>query len=633
MKGNMGQMNTEEFSELLKTLLNDVHNRVVEQYSKAEAIADGTTIPLEARSENNTLPISRQTSSDAGAFTPDAEQAKADPKLPSVENDIGRCVTVPDAQPRVSALMHFNTLRSGNTVFNDVMGRYGRWVFNPESTIMQYWLGINIWALAFVALVSPVQVALMETQLGAMFVVNCVVDSVFIVDMVLNFFTMYHVKTDYGHRLEHRQSRIARHYLQTWFPVDLISVIPFDLLAFFLQANDVKKAKGVKVFRLLRLLKMIRMLKVSRIFKRLDVSLLVTNAYQVFDLYKFILFLVLISHWLACLWGLTLSLVEEGSVRWIDTFEELEVGIEEKTKDSIWKLYIAALYFTVYTMTSVGYGDVTPVNILERIVCVLILFISGLVWACVIGEVTSIVGNLDKQEQEFRSLMDNLNRMMKDRALPTPVRKRLRTFFLSARQAQRAEQQEQLLRRLSPVLQGEVALMSNWNWVSKVSFIYNLVPEARAADVTRAPHFVVDFALALGSAVFAQSEVFGEPRVLYILRQGLALSRAQTTWWKVFCVGDVWGEDFVLSKSSLREFEERLAVTYVEIFQLTFANFRSLCQRHSSNLVLLKRLRKFIARLSARRAILLEARLRRSAITGEAKPWAHRQDSTEFLMP
>jgi len=315
---------------------------------------------------------------------------------------------------------------------------------------------------------------------------------------------------------------------------------------------------------------------------------------------------------------MTLTLVDSGSVRWIDTFEDSELGVENKTKDSTWKLYVAALYFTAYTMTSVGYGDVFPVNILERIVCILILFISGLVWACVIGQVTSIVGNLDAQEQEFRSLMDNLNHMMQDRKLPRPVRRRLTTFFLSARRAQRNEQQEQILRRMSPVLQGEVALMSNWYWVKKVSFIHNLVSEARpsrgsgSSDVSRAPHFVVDIALAFESLVFAQSEVFGEKRVLYILRQGLALSRAASSGlMRLFCAGDVWGEDFLLSKSSLRQSEGCLAMTYIELFQLTFDSFIKVCHRHSSNPVLRKRIRQFVARLSGRRAILMEARRRR----------------------
>jgi hypothetical protein len=358
------------------------------------------------------------------------------------------------------------------------------------------------------------------------------------------------------------------------------------------------------------MLKMMRMLKASRLYKRLQMGLL--NSYQVLHMQKFFLYLILISHWLACLWALTLSLEDSSSARWVDTFEEAETGVAEKTKNSVWKIYIAALYFTAYTMTSVGYGDVAPVNVLERIVCILILFISGIVWACVIGQVTTIVGTLDADDQEFRSLMDNLNRMMRNRELPRPVRKRLRKFFISARHAQRNEQQQQILRRLSPSLQGEVALRSNWHWVNKVSFIQNLVPEAKPSDVTRAPHFVVDIAMALSSLVFAQSEVFGEPRVLYILRQGLVLSRPNGGM-KVFCVGDVWGEDFVLSRQLLRESEARLALTYCEVFQLTFTQFSKVLKGYGENRALRKRLRHFVVRLSAKRAILAEAQSRRYA--------------------
>merc|ERR1712032_44478 len=133
-----------------------------------------------------------------------------------------------------------------------------------------------------------------------------------------------------------------------------------------------------------------------------------------------------------------------------------------------------------------------------------------------------------------------------------------------------------------------------------------------SCDVTRVPHFVVDIALELGSVVFAQSELFGEQRVLYILKQGLVLSQ-RSRGLRVYCEGHVWGEDFVLSKSLLRESEKCLAMTYVSIYQLTFANFLKVCQKHSANRALRTRFRQLVAQLSARRAILVEARQRQLA--------------------
>ena len=45
--------------------------------------------------------------------------------------------------------------------------------------------------LVFVALVTPVQVGLLDIDVGPLFLVNIFVDLIFVVDMVLQFFMMY----------------------------------------------------------------------------------------------------------------------------------------------------------------------------------------------------------------------------------------------------------------------------------------------------------------------------------------------------------------------------------------------------------------------------------------------------------
>lgn len=56
---------------------------------------------------------------------------------------------------------------------------------------------------------------------------------------------------------------IAKEYLTTWFFVDFISVIPFDLILMISSLNRVTRIARIgRLYRLIRLIKMIRIFKV-----------------------------------------------------------------------------------------------------------------------------------------------------------------------------------------------------------------------------------------------------------------------------------------------------------------------------------------------------------------------------------
>ena len=53
-------------------------------------------------------------------------------------------------------------------------------------------------------------------------------------------------------------------------------------------------------------------------------------------------------------------------------------------------------------MTSVGYGDLGPKNVVERTVCTMMILTAGLCWAYVLGEVCGIVTEMTFDSQRFR---------------------------------------------------------------------------------------------------------------------------------------------------------------------------------------------------------------------------------------
>mmetsp|Transcript_59245 Transcript_59245/g.138741 ORF Transcript_59245/g.138741 Transcript_59245/m.138741 type:complete len:725 (-) Transcript_59245:91-2265(-) len=508
--------------------------------------------------------------------------------------------------------IQFTVLRAHKTgVYTEQKPRY---VINPDrSWLASTWQFVMSFALLFVAFVTPVQVSLLEPGVDGVFVVGFLVDFIFLVDLIMQFFTAYSTATPYGVVWEVRLSHICKHYLKTWFMVDFITVIPWDFLAMFLQVNSLKDLVGIKVIRALRLIKLMRLMKASKILQDLEAPLSIP--YQKVALFRFILVLGLTCHWLACCWAVTLSVIDENYPRWIDDIAEADLEFGVVTTESPYRVYVAAFYFCAYTVTSVGYGDISPKNIVERMMCSGLVLAAGLSWAYVIGEVGAITADMTAESQEFRKTMHHLNRMMDDQRVPYELQIRVRRYFLQNKYQSQHVSRQALLKRMSPQLQAEVSVMTNLLWLEKVSFFKSFlgfIKDQNKLGVYTAPYeaCVADVASVLNVTAFAQQETFHNVQVLYILSKGLVALNS-----RVRSLGVVWGEDFVLSDTSLIRPVACYALTYLELLSLTREDFMQIIQRRRFTCPELFRIvRRYCVCIAVYRGILAEARRRQLEI-------------------
>ena len=236
-------------------------------------------------------------------------------------------------------------------------------VINPQrSNKFAAWQVVTILALGWVVIIVPFQVGLMEPEWGLLLLLSTIVDVIFFIDVLLQFITMYPRPTQSGVIWEQKFSRISSHYVKTWFALDALTLIPFDLIDLVFVAGDGGGAftefNATKIFRALRLLKLMRILKTSRWLHRVEIT--ISLPYQQFALFRFLCILLLVCHWLACIWALTLQLADPLKPRWIDYIQDIDKEWNITTIDSPIRTYISSLYFCTYTMTSVGYGDIGP---------------------------------------------------------------------------------------------------------------------------------------------------------------------------------------------------------------------------------------------------------------------------------
>lgn len=85
------------------------------------------------------------------------------------------------------------------------------------------------------------------------------------------------------------------------------------------------------------------------------------------------------------------------------------------------ELYLAAVYFSMTTITTVGYGDISATNVTERIICIFLHIIGVLSYSLAAGSLTSIIENYDTLTNKNMAKKSVLDRLNKEHALPTEL--------------------------------------------------------------------------------------------------------------------------------------------------------------------------------------------------------------------
>jgi hypothetical protein len=177
---------------------------------------------------------------------------------------------------------------------------------DPRDKYMMRWDGLVIVLLIFTAYVTPYEVAFLSTKLNGMFYLNRFIDLAFFLDLCKNFLTAYFDAEEQYWVGDSR--KIAKKYLKSWFTVDLVSILPFDSVGIALQSDEMQEAQGIRLIRVLRLLKLMRLLRSLRILSRWQDQLGLTYVFRTFT--KFVVLLLTMTHWMACMMRLIPDLFE-----------------------------------------------------------------------------------------------------------------------------------------------------------------------------------------------------------------------------------------------------------------------------------------------------------------------------------
>ena len=207
-----------------------------------------------------------------------------------------------------------------------------KFVIDPRTSSFVYvWDSVLFFALMFTAFVTPFDVAFLNPPdslwESPLFIFNRVIDIIFIIDLLLQFVLQYQSKptiTEASRWISDRQM-IALHYLQGWFALDVISLLPS--IADFIQndrdclqesTDKTYLAKSLRIIRTLRLIKVLRLTRAGRIIKRRQARVHISYSQQV--LIRCFAVLTLTIHWFSCIFVLQTRFSDDQLQTWKGSF-------------------------------------------------------------------------------------------------------------------------------------------------------------------------------------------------------------------------------------------------------------------------------------------------------------------------
>eukprot|EP00931_Biecheleriopsis_adriatica_P060870 TRINITY_DN36564_c0_g1_i1.p1 TRINITY_DN36564_c0_g1~~TRINITY_DN36564_c0_g1_i1.p1 ORF type:complete len:839 (-),score=146.86 TRINITY_DN36564_c0_g1_i1:84-2600(-) len=366
-------------------------------------------------------------------------------EYPAEEETTRRCL-LPGAS---GALLGWESGLDENSAFTTKrVGCLWMLILHPEAKLRLLWIAPAFLFILAEAFLVPFLLcfSVKPDPSGPLGISLRIIDLYFIIDIFITFFTGYR---DRNGCLVNAPGRIARHYIRGWLLLDATAAIPWSWIGegeqFQALTRSLKVLRLLRMARLLRLAKMRQLIEAAETFLEGDYS-----AELVLGFGKVVLLLCAVTHWGACVWHAAGE--EDGG--WVAETAKV-FGV---SSPDIETRYTWSLYFTLTTLTTVGYGDVTPGTTRECQYVLGLLLTSAVVFSGLLGMLSDLVAGINKEARVVGHKKRLLARYMTWRQVPRHLMLKVRNhlLFVWGMQKDYDLYEEELKRLLTPTLRAEL---------------------------------------------------------------------------------------------------------------------------------------------------------------------------------
>jgi len=210
--------------------------------------------------------------------------------------------------------------------------------------------------------------------------------------------------------------------------VDVLASIPFDIISYSLGG-----VTGIPFMNLLRLFRLVRIIRIVQLMGQMTV------VPRTLRMTIYIITFFIVVHWVSCGWILINP-----------------VAFENQSSH-----YIKAIYWTVTTLTTIGYGDITPTTDVGRLYTMVIMILGVGVYGIVIGNVTRMMAAGDRHKEMARERMSDLSAFMKYYNIPERLQQNVSSYYQHLITKRLTDNDNKIISDLPQALQQEMQIYMN----------------------------------------------------------------------------------------------------------------------------------------------------------------------------
>nr|CAD7408038.1 unnamed protein product [Timema cristinae] len=264
--------------------------------------------------------------------------------------------------------------------------------------------------------------------------------------------------------MERDARKLRQHYLSSnkW-RTDVLSLLPTDLA--YLWWPPYQCSVKVPCPVIVRLNRLLRFPRMSQYFDKTETRTGYPNAFRIC---KVVLAILVLIHWNACFYFAISYVIGFGSDNWV-------YNLRGDKNSTLSRQYIYSFYWSTLTLTTIGETP-QPENDAEYLFVVADFLAGVLIFATIVGNIGSMISNMNVARVDFQTRMDGVKQYMAFRRVSHELEARVIRWFAYTWANKQALDEDRVLSALPDKLKAEIAIHVHLETLRQVRIFQDCEP-------------------------------------------------------------------------------------------------------------------------------------------------------------